>query len=82
MSPAELLDTVRQQPFEPFRLYLSDGTFHDVRHPEMLIVGLRSSYLALPSQARPEFVDHLIKLDNLHVTKTVPLVALTAATPS
>jgi hypothetical protein len=33
---------LRKRPFEPFRIHLSDGTFHDVRDPRLtLVTGLR-----------------------------------------
>ncbi len=39
MRADEIRNHLRRQPFRPFRLYLSNGVSHDVRHPEMAIVG-------------------------------------------
>lgn len=73
MSPNDLLKTMKDRPFVPFRLFLSDGTSHDVQHPEMFIVGIRTSHLSIPDREQPEFVDWVIRIDNLHITKIVPL---------
>ncbi len=73
MSPNDLLRAVRLQPFEPFRLYLTDGTTHDVTHPDMMIVGVRTSHIAIPAADAPDFADYTVKVDNLHITKMTPL---------
>ena len=78
MSPNDLVKTLREQPFEPFRIVLTDGSTHDVMHPELLNVGVRTSLLVVRSPTRPEFMDDYIKIDNLHITKLVPLKSLAA----
>jgi hypothetical protein len=73
MSPDGLRANLRVEPFRPFRLHLSDGTFHTVTGPEWLVVGVRTSVLFRPSAERPDLPDEMIFLDNLHVAKTTPL---------
>jgi hypothetical protein len=48
MRPKDLLDRLRDHPFKPFRIHLSDGTRLDVSQPGMIIVGKSSA--VLPSQ--------------------------------
>ena len=38
MRPDEIRAHLRKQPFRPIRIYVSDGAFYDVRHPEMMFV--------------------------------------------
>lgn len=57
---------------------MTDGSTHDVTHPELLMVSVRSSFLFTPSRTRPGLVDHYIKIHNLHITKLVPLDAVAA----
>lgn len=38
MGPEQLRDLLRRQPFVPIRLYISDGTTYDIRHPEMALL--------------------------------------------
>lgn len=37
---------MRRRPFHPLRIYVSDGSTYDVRHPEMLMVGSREAVVA------------------------------------
>jgi hypothetical protein len=47
----KLRDLLKQQPFEPFRLVMSDGVGYDIRYPDLLWVGLASAYMGLTGQA-------------------------------
>jgi hypothetical protein len=39
MSPHELHEAIKKQPFAPVRLHMSNGRTHDVRHPDDAIIG-------------------------------------------
>ena len=39
MSPHELHEAIKKQPFTPVRLHMSNGRIHDVRHPDDAIIG-------------------------------------------
>ena len=39
MRPEDVIQLLRQQPFQPFRMWLSDGAEFEIRHPEMVQVG-------------------------------------------
>ena len=39
MAPEDLRDLLRKQPFEPFRLVMTDGVGLDIRHPDLLWSG-------------------------------------------
>lgn len=43
----EIRKLLTQAPFQPFRFRMSDGTGHDVLHPEMVIV--TRNYVIVPS---------------------------------
>jgi hypothetical protein len=49
MSPQELREAQKRQPFEPFRIVLADGSSYDIYHPELLWVGQRSVIVGLTS---------------------------------
>ena len=63
MSPQTLKDFLKQQPFKPFRIVQSDGTGYDVRHPDMLMVGLREAIVGLPAKSDPTMFDRFVTLD-------------------
>ena len=39
MRPEDIREFVRRQPFEPFRITLTDGRTFDVVHPCLVMVG-------------------------------------------
>ena len=43
LTPPQILDYVKAQPFRSFRLHMASGKTFDIRHPEMVKVG--KSYL-------------------------------------
>jgi len=42
-----LIDKLRQRPFQPFRLHVTDGSAFDIRHPEMLMVMRQSAVVGM-----------------------------------
>ncbi len=75
MPPEEIQKRLRRSPFEPFRLYLTDGASYDIRHPEMLMVGKRSLVLGLSNDPETTFYDRSIDIDILHVVRTEQIIA-------
>jgi hypothetical protein len=75
MSPEELRDQLRQRPFEPFRVVMTDGQGFDIRHPDLLWVGQRVAYVGLTGDPGQTFFERSVRLDLLHVIRTEPLDA-------
>jgi len=73
MSAEELRNSLRQQPFEPFRVVMTDGVGYEVRHPDLLWVGARSVYVGLTGEAGSTYFERSVKLDLLHVIRIEPL---------
>jgi hypothetical protein len=76
MSSEELRDALKQQPFEPFRLVMTDGQGYDIRHPDLLLVGRRSATVGLTGDPGQTFYERTVKVDLLHVIRLEPLEAL------
>lgn len=49
MRPEDVLNWVQRQPFVPFRVHLSDGNAHDVRHPQLMQVFRSFLHFSVPS---------------------------------
>lgn len=49
MPLEDILAFLRRRPFVPFRIHLTDGSAHEVRHPEMLMAGARSVAISVPT---------------------------------
>ena len=73
MAPEELRDTLKQQPFEPFRIVLTDGEGYDIRHPDLLLVGKRSATVGLAGDGSEPYYERTVKVDLLHISRTEPL---------
>lgn len=39
MKAEDLIELLEERPFVPLRFHMSNGRVHEVRHPEMAIVG-------------------------------------------
>ena len=68
MRPQEIRAHLRQRPFEPFRIYMSDGSSYDVRHPEMALVS-RTKVVIATKLAWDDLPDQLVYCDPVHVTR-------------
>jgi hypothetical protein len=73
MVPEELRDVLRHQPFEPFRLVLTDGVGYDIRHPDLLWVGKRTAMVGLTGDPGQTFYERSVKVDLLHISRLEPL---------
>ena len=80
MSHEELRNSLRQQPFEPFRIVVTDGTGYDIRHPDLLWVGLRTAYVGLTGKPSQTYFERSVKIDLLHVMRIEPLDSANAPT--
>jgi len=68
----ELQDVLRKQPFEPFRIQLSNGQTHEVRHPEFAALTRTSVFVGVPA-GRDDGPDRLVQVDLLHVVAIEPV---------
>jgi len=69
MAPEELRETLKHQPFEPFRIVLTDGKGYDIRHPDLLLVGKRTAVVGLMGNGHAPFFDRTVKVDLLHISR-------------
>ncbi len=74
MRPQDILNLLHRQPFEPFRLCLSDGAVFEVRHPELAMVGRSTVLIGIPEpdSAEPVF-DRFVNCALIHITRTEPI---------
>ncbi|MGD2109728.1 MAG: hypothetical protein PVI86_10080 [Phycisphaerae bacterium] len=68
MRISEIENQLRQRPFIPFRLRMTDGNAFDVRHPEMLLVSRTILALAL-HQGRDGRPEDIVFCDPLHIIR-------------
>lgn len=68
MRPDEIIQHVRQQPFQPFRVYVSDGSSYDIRHPEMIFVTKHHVGIAI-KRGEERIPEEAAWCDPMHVTR-------------
>lgn len=74
MPLADLLQMIRRQPFQPFRLYVTDGASYEVRHPDLVMAGSRSVLIGLPPPGLTDPVyEHYVNVDLVRITRLEPI---------
>jgi len=71
MPPEDLMQALDRRPFVRFRIYVSDGTVYDIRHPELVLLGLRSAVIGIPAspdhrlytRAETVALSHVVRLE-------------------
>ena len=59
---------MQREPFHPFRICMSDGSQHEVRNPNLVIVTRRTVILAILEEGQ-DFPEQSVYLDTLHITR-------------
>ncbi len=74
MTPEEFEDYLKRQPFMPFRIHMSNGRTHDVRHPEIAIVTMDAVVVGVHEEGEryPRFTRTLALIN---VNELEPIVA-------
>jgi hypothetical protein len=75
ISPNEIDRRLRERPFLPFFVRLTNGTVHRIGHPEQAIVTNRSMYVGLPrndSVSKDDYHDFAL-VSLLHVVQMDPI---------
>lgn len=74
MRPVQIRDHLQTQPFRPIRVYISDGSSYDIRHPEMAYVTATQVMIALEMSVE-NLPDKVVFCDPVHITQIEPLNA-------
>lgn len=72
MRSIEVQKHVLRQPFEPFRIHMSDGSRFDVPHRDFILVTRREVIVAI-RQDGEDLPHHTVFCDPLHITRIEPL---------
>ena len=74
MRSEEIYRHLHQEPFRPFRLRLSNGIVHEIRHPEMAMPTASCVIVGLPAKdaLEPAVGDYVI-VSLIHIVQLEPL---------
>jgi hypothetical protein len=74
MRPDDILELLRVQPFQPFRLRLTDGMVYEIRHPEMIKVGRSKAWVFFHESDDPlRLLLRSEAISLLHITRLEPM---------
>lgn len=69
-------------PFEPFRVVMTDGRSYEIRHPNLVWPGKATLLVGIQEPQEPEGVfGRYVSVAMLHVVRIEPLTAAATATP-
>ena len=72
MRLIELQTVLRKQPFEPFRIQMSNGAMYEVRHPEYAFLTRTSMFVGIPPK-RDGVPDNAVQVDLMHIVALEPV---------
>ena len=72
MRTHEIEKQLRQRPFVPFRLCMTDGASLEVRHPEMMLIS-RTILAVATFNARAKKPETIVFCDPVHIISLEPL---------
>jgi hypothetical protein len=76
ISSGRIKELLNRKPFRPFRLFLSDGSGHDVPHPEFAWIFGGRVFVGIPARGGAEGGGGRVKeLSILHLTRIEELPA-------
>lgn len=69
MRPVELRTLSRRTPFVPIRIRLTDGSFYDVKHPEMALITRSTVEIGIEEKEGSGIADQVIYCSLVHIVK-------------
>jgi hypothetical protein len=74
MRPEDINRLLRRQPFQPFRVFLSNGRTYEVRHRELAAVGRSTMFIGMPAPDLPPLTyDEFAIVVLLHINDVQPI---------
>jgi hypothetical protein len=80
MHHAALREYLKKQPFQPFRITLSNGSQYEIRSPEWMLVTGMTTAIGIPGESGDGELLRLI--DNAHINELIPLADNVVAKPA
>jgi hypothetical protein len=73
MEAEDLIELLAERPFVPLRLHLSNGRTHEIRHPEMAIVGQGVIAIKVTDNGDRLPRIRLVSINHINEVESVPL---------
>ena len=69
MRAEELRALLARRPFVPIRVYFTDGTTYDVKHPEMALLTRSTVEIGLEQQEGSGIADQVVYCSLVHIVR-------------
>jgi hypothetical protein len=75
--PEDIQARLRQRPFLPLRIIVSEGLQFDILHPDLVLVGSRDITIGFPGPDNPSIYDRVTRVALVHVVALEDIPATT-----
>jgi hypothetical protein len=79
MNAEQLRDVLRQRPFRPFTICMTDGSRYDVRHPELVLLYKSTVVFGDDTESADGIAQRLQMLSLIHIVRLEYLEDATAS---
>ncbi|MFL5245081.1 MAG: hypothetical protein ACJ8FY_23510 [Gemmataceae bacterium] len=78
MNQEDVLRQLRQRPFRPFKILVTDGAVYEIRHPDQIM--LTRSSLLIPASGPGQGAEESSDTEALlHITRLLPVIVTASA---
>ncbi len=75
--PEDIQARLRERPFRPVRIIVSEGLQYDIHHPDLVFVGTRDLMIGFPGPDNPSIYDQVTRVALVHVVALEDIPATT-----
>ena len=72
--PEDILLRLRERPFRPLRFIVSEGLRYEIRHPDLVFVGLRDLMIGHDLPEFPGLYDRVTRVALIHIVGIEDLI--------
>jgi hypothetical protein len=65
--PEDIQARLREKPYRPLRIRVSEGLQYDIHHPDLVFVGTRDLLIGFPGPENPSIYDRVTRVALIHV---------------
>jgi hypothetical protein len=66
-SAEDIQARLRQRPFQPLRIIVSEGPKYDIHHPDLVLIGRHDLMIGSPSSEYQSIYDRVTRVALVHV---------------
>jgi hypothetical protein len=80
MGRDDMMQTLQEQPFQPFRIHLSTGLIYEISHPDVVFVGRSVIHIGVPPAGHSGVFGRPEKVSLIHIVRLEPVASESKST--